>query len=136
MSEEHTSEEIYANYYIGQILSIDEVKNGLRIPENLREYKITIKNDDGYEEQKFKIGRALSPEDEILFEKICKNIDLSRLWLHNNDYKHNKYLRGDYTEEEWTAIKEEYIQKTKKHSEYVSAYRALVEKYTTPETTE
>lgn len=54
------------------------------------------------------ILNPFSEEQLELFNTTLSKILKDMQWCKDNDFKHNKYLRGEYTEEEWNKVKEEF----------------------------
>ena len=119
-------------YYVGQILDNTE---GISTYElNQKGFSVFtrtfIDSITGEKVFKYILGNILTKEDEIIFNTLDKEKGNIRQWFSRNDYKHNKYLRGDYTEEEWNIIKESFKQKTIELTNCIKEYDKLIKKYT------
>lgn len=125
-------------YYIGKVLENKPSEEDTTLQEKgFKIYDITARQPDGEYKTLYVVGKVMSEEDNDTLEKIVNIKKSISDWLKRNDYKHNKYLRGDYTEEEWSVIKEQYRQKTLQHKiEFIDVYNALFEKYTGRKATE
>jgi len=120
-------------YYVGQILEelpSDEVKLELE-KKGIRVFDCLKRLDDGTRKRFIVVGNILSEEDENRYIKATEIRNTIWEWFSKNDYKHNKYLRGEYTEEEWAVVKLQFQQKTSElHEQYIEVYNEIFKKYT------
>lgn len=70
---------------------------------------VIVKEDDGYT-----IKEVPAPIQSELYQQELFEL---QSWMAANDYKQFKYLRGEYTEEEWSSIKSEFQSKAARISE-------------------
>ena len=120
-------------YYVGQILSerpSDEIVLRLK-NKGFKVFDCYKKLEDGTRKNFIVIGNLPSEEDNALMINATNTRNSIWEWFSKNDYKHNKYLRGDYTEEEWSVIKAQFRQKTNElHEYYIKVYDEMFKKYT------
>ena len=122
-------------YHVGQIVKDIPRENLFDILKDLglRPYEHVYEDENGEKIIDVVVGRAISEEDDLLLKNTLKRIQELRIWFRENDYKYMKYLRGDYTDEEWSSIKDRSTQKSKEMKALINTYNEIVEKYTTPE---
>ena len=117
-------------YYVGQMLT-DRPDSNVLNEQKFEEYSFVKRNrDTGEELMVYVIGNIMSEEDRILDHQNTKDRKRIRDWFKKNDYKHNKYLRGEYTEEEWKIVKQEFKSKAEELTECIAICDTLFEKYT------
>ena len=72
----------------------------------------------GYDGKLYKEDECpTKPESLVKREAAEAEIAELQKWFAENDYKQFKYLRGEYTDEEWAAIKAEFQAKAARISE-------------------
>ena len=122
-------------YHVGQIVKDIPRENLFDILKDLglRPYEHVYEDENGEKIIDVVVGKAISEEDDLLLKNTLKRIQELRVWFRENDYKYMKYLRGDYTDEKWSSIKDRSTQKSKEMKALINTYNEIVEKYTTPE---